>query len=485
MGADYRRMLEQSLTLGRAARTPLDVYARRGAFVVLLVAAPLLPHMSSGAFDYPGVSAGWVCLPLCALLVLPLLDLRAPSRWLGLDVLMLLSLLIPFAIQRPWSTWQTLLFYPPLAYLAARMIGVARSGPDARPGAPAVTSAAAIPRRWLVIGIAVLAAVHVSWAVDRGVFADFGAAGVNGALSIVHGRALYGGPGPHAVLDPHLDTYGPLNYELYVPLALTAPAALAARLTALFFDLLTAVLLFALGRQVRGARAGVLLAYAWLAFPLALYGDALAFNDSIVACALVGTVLVARSPARRGAMAAMAAWTKLIPLALLPLLIGYRPAGGGRDRRGPLLFVLAFAAATMLVFVPAVTHSSLSTFVSRTIGNQVGRPPEHSIWSVLQTVYAAQAAWIGVASRVLHGLLVASTGAFAVALLRGPRRQDAVGLAAASAALLIAIQAFLSYYSPTYILWFAPLVLVALILSAIPADAPGAAANAPGSPPTW
>jgi hypothetical protein len=49
-------------------------------------------------------------------------------------------------------------------------------------------------------------------------------------------------------------------------------------------------------------------------------------------------------------------------------------------------------------------------------------------------------------------------------LLRAPRRQDIIGLASASAAVLIALQICLSYYSFSYILWFAPLVLVTLIL---------------------
>jgi hypothetical protein len=51
-----------------------------------------------------------------------------------------------------------------------------------------------------------------------------------------------------------------------------------------------------------------------------------------------------------------------------------------------------------------------------------------------------------------------------VALLWMPRRQDLVGLASACAAVLIAVQLCDGYYSLTYILWFAPLVLVTSIL---------------------
>jgi hypothetical protein len=51
--------------------------------------------------------------------------------------------------------------------------------------------------------------------------------------------------------------------------------------------------------------------------------------------------------------------------------------------------------------------------------------------------------------------------ALAVAVALVPRRQDAVGLAALSAAVLIALQLGATYWFYLYIVWFAPLVLVA------------------------
>ena len=50
----------------------------------------------------------------------------------------------------------------------------------------------------------------------------------------------------------------------------------------------------------------------------------------------------------------------------------------------------------------------------------------------------------------------------ALTLPRLPRRADPVGLAAASAAVLIALQVSDGYFSFSYMLWFVPLVLVAL-----------------------
>lgn len=458
-------MATRSPAVGVAPRIALASSARRLAFVVLLAAAPLLPHLSSNGFEYPAVSNVWVCVPFCALMLLPLSDLSAWRRLFYLDLLVLLSFVVALGLERPGRVWPVVLIYPSLLYLAGRMIAIARARGDdhGTPRIPARTLRVLLPRSWLVIGIAVLAAVHVGWALQGTASTDVARGGVQGAQSILHGRALYGTGASHGGLDPHTDTYGPLDYEAYAPFASVAGARTAARLTTLLFDLLTALLLFALGRQVRGPTAGVLLAYCWLAFPFTLYEDALGFNDSIVAAALVGTLLAARSPARRGVMAAVAGWSKFSPLALVPLLATYRPYGQPGARR-EARFAIAFVLATAVIFLPALSHSSVEEFFTRTLGFQATRAPGGSVWAFLQGSYSAHAPAISTASRVLHGLLTALAGGLVFVLLRAPRRQDVVGLAAASAALLIALEVCLSYYSFSYILWFAPLVLVAVIL---------------------
>jgi hypothetical protein len=458
-------MATRSPAAGLAPPITLASPARRLAFVALLAAAPLLPHLSSNGFEYPAVSNVWACVPFGALMLLPLADLRAWRRLLHLDLLVLLSFVVALGLERPGRVWPVVLIYPSLLYLACRMIAIARTRSDdhATSGISARPLRLLLPRSWLVIGIAVLAAVHVGWALQGTASTDVARGGVQGAQSILHGRALYGTGAAYGALDPHTDTYGPLDYEAYVPFASVAAGGLAARLTTLLFDLLTALLLFALGRQIRGPTAGVLLAYCWLAFPFTLYEDALGFNDSIVAAALVGTLLAARSPARRGAMAAVAAWSKFSPLALLPMLATYRPHGE-RGARRQARFAIAFVLATGLIFLPALSHSSPEEFFARTLGFQATRAPGGSVWAFLQGSYSAHAPAISTASRVLHGLLTALAGGLVFVLLRAPRRQDVVGLAAASAALLIALEVCLSYYSFSYILWFAPLVLVAVIL---------------------
>ena len=456
--------------------------AGRLGYLALLITAPLLPQIGNSYWTYPAVSNFWVFVPLCGLFLLPLLDVRRPRRMSNIDLLALLSFGVALGSWGHSSWLSTLFIYVPLMYLFVRMVVVARVGRAATHGS-ATQSKSWLPTSWLLAGIVVLIAVHVSWTMGGRVNTDVGPASIRGALQLLHGRPVYGLDHPALAklgFDPHEDAYGPVVYESYLPFASVAGTIVGARLAALFFDLLTAALLFTLGRQLRGPTVGVTLAYAWLAFPFTLYSGGLGANDSIVAAALVGTLLAARSPARRGAAAAIAAWTKLSPLALLPLMIGHAPPAGGR-RAAQLAFAVAFALATGFVIGPTLTHSSLSTFVTRTFGYQFGRPPAFSIWRRLQAGGFAGAAWIKPASQIAHGLAIALTGGFAVALFRLPKRQDVVGLAGASAAVLIALQLCDGYYSFTYILWFAPLVLVALMLSRDEQDAI-AAGSTLGSP---
>jgi hypothetical protein len=477
----------------RAGGGALAFPLRRATFVVLLVAAPLLPHISSDFFTFPAVEHSWVCIPLGALMLTALVDLRRPLRLVHLDLLALLMFAVALMCERPWRSWPVLLCYPALAYLAVRMLVIARVRARSGAAGPALGLRARLPRAWLLAGIAVLACVHVDWALTGTAASDVAKAGVQGAHRLLDGRPLYGAPRPGAP-DPHLDTYGPADYEAYLPFAAFAGSQLASRLATLFFDLLTAGLLFLLGRQLRGPTAGTLLAFCWLAFPISLYEVALGFNDSIVAAAVVAVLLLARRPLGRGAAAAMAAWTKLSPLALIAPLAWHLPGPNGRGERALVLFSAAFAAATALMFLPVFSHDGLATVVSRTVGFQAHRPAGESLWGALQGVYSLDAPWLGQLSRVVHGLLAAAVVTLALLLVRIPRRDDVIGLAAACAGMLAALQLVLSYWSYSYVLWFAPLVLAVAVLgrrqgpptsSSTSRDSDGAAARMPQGRFSW
>jgi hypothetical protein len=463
----------------RASRSPHAVarpsaeHLRRLAFAALLASLPFLPHLDSSAFQFPAVSHAWTLLVFAALMLLPFLG-RLERRGGLVELLLLAALATPLALERPPRQWPVMLVYPLLGALAIRMLLRARSGESSA----RMAIHPRLPRGWMVIGIAVLALVHVGWAAQGRVSSDVAEGGVRGAHRILDGRRLYGPPRVRTAPDPHTDTYGPFDYEAYVPFATVAGPRLASRLTTVLFDLLTALLLFALGRRLRGPSSGVALAYCWLAFPLALYEDALGLNDSIVAASLVAVILASGSPVRRGALAAVAAWTKLSPLALIPLLAGHGGRGRGADGRDALRFAAAFVLASAIVFAPVLAHGSIGEFVARSFGFQAARSPSESLWSSLQIAYARQIPALAPGANVLHGLLVAATGTLVLLLFGARGRDDAVGLAAASAAVLIMVQACLSYYAYSYILWFAPLVLIAAVLGTLPAEPPRSRARA-------
>ena len=96
----------------------------------------------------------------------------------------------------------------------------------------------------------------------------------------------------------------------------------AAHAAAIAFDLLTLLGLYFLGRRMRGPTLGVVLAYAWAAYPFTLYvlelqQQRLAGRDARRARA-AGDPLGARPRRWRAALAGL---TKFAPLALAPLLL--------------------------------------------------------------------------------------------------------------------------------------------------------------------
>jgi hypothetical protein len=269
------------------------------------------------------------------------------------------------------------------------------------------------------------------------------------------------------------DTYGPVVYLAYVPfeqaLAWSGrwddlPAAHAA---AIAFDLLALALLFLIGRRVRGPDLGVLLAYAWATYPFTLYTLMSNSNDALVAVLVLAAVWAAGSAPARGAFVALAGFTKFAPLALAPL---FATQDGWRPLRKPVLFVVGFAVATALAFAPLLGGTlDLRAFWDHTIAFQAQRGSPFSIWGL----YDPDVGWLNYAQRAVQG----AGALLAVAIAFIPRRRDVVGLAALSAAILIALQLGVSHWFYLYIPWFFGLVMIALLgrAGAIEAARPAAA----------
>jgi hypothetical protein len=492
----------------------------------------------AGAFGRH-VNALYIWIPLCLLFFLPFFDWRKPLRLLHLDLLALLSFSVSLAFFNHGRIYvSTPLVYPPLVYLLVRMLLLARVGrrtPGARervaagepalgvPGPPsfvgprepgplrlpACPSGGApegvparvlvpfrmlVPAPWLAVGVVFLIGFRVGLNVTDSNVIDVGYAGVIGAQRIAHDRALYGG---YPTDNEHGDTYGPVNYEAYVPFQQIfgwsghwdgLPAAHAA---AIVFDLLAVALLFLLGRRVRGPALGVALAYAWVSYPFTLFTLESNSNDTLVAVLVLAALLactprwgVASFPpgarahrlkglvghghttrkdgSRRGgsgwvgALAALGGLSKFAPLALAPLLCADGFAGMKRARRMRAvgLFAGAFLLTVAVASVPALAHDSLHTIFQRTFAYQSNRESPFSIWGLYRTPPT-----LAYAQATVQGAALAL--AVSVAIL--PRRLDFVGLGATAAAVLIAVQLGIDHWFYLYIPWFFGLVMLALL----------------------
>jgi hypothetical protein len=405
------------------------------------------------ARGYPGafgrdVNALWVWLPLCALFLAPLFDWRSPLRMLNLDLVVLLSFSVSLAFfNHAVIDASVPLVYPPLVYLMARLLWLLRR--DAPRPPPLTLNFGA---RWITLGLVVLVIFRIGLNVIDSNVIDVGYATVVGAQKVIDGDAIYG-QFPTDITRG--DTYGPVAYEAYAPFVALwgfdgswggVPAAHAA---AIFFDLLTMALLFLAGRRIRGPSTGVLLAYAWAAFPFTTFALECNSNDALVASLVLAALLAASSPPARGALAALAGLAKFAPLALAPMLATHR-----LRERGPrelAAFAVSFLVVAGAVLIPAVAHNSLSEILARTVRYQAGRNAPFSVWGLYGGAHDGQLA--------VQALAVA--GAVAIALV--PRRDDLVGLCAAAAAILIAVQLGASYWFYLYIPWFFAPAAVALI----------------------
>jgi len=239
---------------------------------------------------------------------------------------------------------------------------------------------------------------------------------------------------------------------------------------------------------VRGPTLGIALAYAWVSYPFTLYALESNANDALVAVLVLATLLFATSAPARGAFAALAGLTKFAPLALAPLLATHRLRSGppregsgsgqasdprGRRRRSRrayalAAFIAAFLVAGALASIPALRGDSLHTIYERTIAYQADRGSPFSVWGL----YGGLAGWqqaVQIAAVVL-----------ALSLALVPRRADLVGLAAACAAVIIAVQLGIDHWFYLYIPWFFGLVMLALLgRFSVPARPVTVAASSP------
>jgi hypothetical protein len=403
------------------------------------------------ARGYPGafgriVTSPWIWIPLSVLFVLPFVNPRRWRSWLHLDLLVLSAFSISLAFFDETKIGISVpLVYPLLVYLLVRMLAIAlRRGPG-----PPVRLL--VPVTWLAVATIFLLGFRIGLNATNSNVIDVGYAGVIGADRLMDGKPLYG---EFPSDNDHGDTYGPVVYEAYVPFEQAKawsgawddlPAAHGA---AIAFDLLCVLLLFLIGRRVRGPALGITLAYAWTAYPFTIYTSNANSNDALVAALVLLAVLLAGRPVLRGAAAALAGLSKFAPLALVPVLATHdlRPT---QRFRGLALFAIGFVVTAAVVALPLL-REDLSTFYDRTVGFQAGRGSPFSIWGLY--------GW-ETAQGVVQGLSVL----LAVGLAFVPRRRDVAGLAAACAAVLIGLQLGVTHWFYLYLPWFFGLVMIAVL----------------------
>ena len=120
--------------------------------------------------------------------------------------------------------------------------------------------------------------------------------------------------------------------------------------------------------------------------------------------------------------------------------------------RSALLFIGGFILATALAVTWPLINPGLHTFYERTIAAQAGRSSPFSVWGQDEALEPLRLA------------ILAATGLLAIALAFVPRKKSLLQVAALSAALMLGVQITLHHWFYLYIVWFFPLMLIALCL---------------------
>jgi hypothetical protein len=441
-----------------------------------------------GAFGGTKINSPAIWLAFCAVFLAGLVDWRRPWSVRNADLLALLSFTVSLWFFNHGNVFAAMpLVYPPMLWLLARCLWIARS--DRPPAGASVWPV------WLLAAATVfLAGFRVGLNVRASNVIDVGYSGVIGADRIVHGQSPYGNfpqetingtdlkkcglpdsngevrdriqtNGRCETSNPLGDTYGPVAYLAYIPGYLifgwshkwdTLPSI---HFTSILFDLIALLGLALVGRRLGGPRVGAAAAFAWAAWPFTQYASNSNTNDSIGPALLVWGLYLLTSDTARGAAVALSGWTKFASLLVLPLWSGYPEA---RRLRPTLRTVYGFAVTTFVVFFvlflePSALHAA-RVFYDRTVSFQIGRDSPFSIWD-WQQYHAKGLPDLHVVQRLLEVLLVAG----ACVLAWFPRRRSPLRLAALTAAVLIGFELVLTHWFYLYLPWFFPFVVLALV----------------------
>jgi len=435
---------------------------------------------SPGAFGGKTINRPLVWYGFVGLFLLGLIDWRRPLTLRTLDLVALTSFSASLWFFNRGDVFTAMpLAYPSLGYLIARLVWVGANGRAPR--------GKAVWPIWLLAAAAVfLAGFRVALNVSDSNVIDVGYSGVIGAQRIASGQMPYGHmpvatgrecgpPDPagnvrdyvqtnarceHA--DERGDTYGPVAYLAYLPgywlfgWSGKWDKLPSAHFTAIVFDLLTLVGLVLIGLRFGGVGLSATLGFAWTAYPFTLYAANSNTNDAIMPAFLVWGFWLVSRPAARGALAALAGWSKFASLITAPLWATYpvrRPSG-----RFLVGFLVASLAAFAFLLLEPNPFEAARTFGERSLVWQIGRESPFSIWDWRQ-YHAAGIPDLHLGQRVLQVLLV--LGAVAAAFF--PRRKSPLQLAALTGALIAGFELVQTHWFYLYIPWFFPFAAIVVL----------------------
>lgn len=420
----------------------------------------------------------------CLFFLIGLANLRKPLSLRNLDLLVFLSFtvyLVYFNDGRVFASVAAACV--PFAYLIARSAWIGWTNRASPAGST-------LPVWLLVAATVLLFGFRVGLNTERSSVLDVGYAGVIGADRLASGDTPYGnfpvhdtgkpcGPageegdiadwiqenGRCETANPLGDTYGPVNYHAYLPgLGLFGwsgkwDSLPAVHFTTILFDLLAVLGLAAVGYRYGGARLAALLAFAWVANPFTQYVSSSNTNDAIMPAILIWGFWAASSDPGRGMLAALAAWTKLAALVVVPLWATFPDA---LNLRRATVFAVAFGATTVLAFWALILGGdpvgAFRVFYERTFEIQLDRNSPFSPWDWGQ-YHARGIPDFGWLQRILQ--LVLAGAALALAFV--PSRKTPLQLAALTAALLMAFELVLTHWAALYIAWFFPFLVLAVV----------------------
>ncbi|MFA6000774.1 MAG: glycosyltransferase family 87 protein [Thermoleophilia bacterium] len=421
------------------------------------------------------VNEPYIWMPLCLLFLVPFVDIRRPLRIFHLDLVMLLAFTVSHYFFNQGEIFKSVpLAYPPLVYLFLRLgwIGWRRSSGRGTPASGSLgensdTIETGVTREphinfnstILLIGLASLLLFRIVLNIADSNVVDVGYSGVIGAHRILEGTTPYGNMPAD---DGNGDTYGPMNYLVYVPFEKVLPWSgewddlPAAHAAAIFFDMLAVAGMYTAGRCLARGRPfanklGLALAYGWAAYPYTTYVLNCNVNDAIVAAFIIWGFVFLQSAPLAGVLLGFAAQIKFFPAMLGPAWASFPRAMRGWWRRTLFVsgFLLAIASTLLVIFMG---DGTFGLFWERTIRWQIGRDSPFSIWGQYPERLAG-------AQRIGQYLLVAlSLGSYF-----WPFRKNMVQVAAISASLILGFQIVQTHWFYLYIPWFFPLALIAFL----------------------